>query len=94
MNFDEAKEMILHSTKSALERTYAECWRQLTPVTEKVKLEKWWLKNRSQFKLKDEVQCEKEYHPLLLTPEQEIMNEEEILFTEASLDLPCQLELF
>jgi hypothetical protein len=75
MTINEAKDMILASTKANVTRTYLDCWRSVTPSSDKVKLEKWWLNNNSQFKLKEE---EKEVYRLVLTPEERRACEREL----------------
>jgi hypothetical protein len=106
MTINEAKDMILASTKANVTRTYLDCWRSVTPSSDKVKLEKWWLNNNSQFKLKEGTQEEKEVYRLVLTPEerracerelaemeQDLEEQEEYYYTQLELDLLTLEEL-
>jgi hypothetical protein len=84
-------------------RTYKDCWRQVTPATDKVKLEKWWMNNKDQFKFREEA---REVFPLILTAaerracerelaemEQDLEEQEEYYYTQLELDLLTLEEL-
>jgi hypothetical protein len=87
VRYTEARDMIVSAKKDDRIKTYLACWQSLFPVTDKVKLEKWWLNNHHALLKEPEVFDNKEVFELLLTPEQKAMNLEDKSLEQWEIDL-------